>query len=88
MPAVLIQIQRGYRAQWNNLALSVEQDSSQWMLHVRDAARDETLYTAYRGGARAAQVAAAEFAISQVHGFDSRIVPDRLARELNWQEYW
>ena len=87
-PAALVQIHRGYRAQWNNLALSVETDSSQWTLRVQDGARNEMLYTAFRSGIRAAQLAAAEFAILRVQGFDSRMVPDRLASELDWKEYW
>ena len=46
-------------------------DSTQWTLSVRDEARNQTLYTAYRGGESAARVAAAEFAISHVLGFAS-----------------
>ena len=61
--APLLQIRHGYWAQWNRLAFAVETDSDQWTLHVRDAVGSETLYTAHRSGARAAQVAAAEFAI-------------------------
>ena len=84
----LLQIRRGYRAQWNDLAFSVETDSSDWRLHVQDPAKNETLYTAYRGGMRAAKIAAAEFAIFEVLGPESRVSPDRLAGELKWQEYW
>lgn len=82
----LLQIRRGYRTRWNNLAFSVESDSSQWTLRVQDSS--QTLYTAQRGGARAAQVAAAEFAIFRVLGPASPLRPDRLAQELKWQEYW
>ena len=87
-PAPLFQIRRGYRARWNDLAFSVESDSGDWTLHVQDPARRETLYTAHRGGAGAAQCAAAEFAIFRVLGPESRVSPDRLAKELKWQEYW
>jgi hypothetical protein len=86
--APLLQIRRGYRTRWNNLAISVETDSSQWTLRVQDCGNSRTLYTAYRGGAVAAQVAAAEFAICRVFGPSSAARPDRLANELNWQEYW
>jgi hypothetical protein len=86
--APLLQIRHGYRAQWNRLAFAVETDSDQWTLRVRDVVGSETLYTALRSGARAAQVAAAEFAIFRELGFDSRVSPDRLAGELKWQEYW
>jgi hypothetical protein len=84
----LLQIRRGYRTQWNNLSFSVEAGSNQWTLRVQDAARRETLYAAYRGGARAAQVAAAEFAIFRVLGHESQVSPDCLANELKWQEFW
>jgi hypothetical protein len=57
-------------------------------IRVQDSARRETLYTAHRGGARAAQLAAAEFAIFRVLDPESRVSPDRLAKELKWQEYW
>ena len=86
--APLLQIRRGYRARWNNLAFSVETDSSQWTLRVQETGKTQTLYTAHRGGAQAAQVAAAEFAIFLRLGPASALRPDRLARELTWQEYW
>jgi hypothetical protein len=86
--APLIEIHHGYRAEWNHLALSVESETSQWKLHVRDAAKNQMLYTAYRSDARAARVAAVEFAILLALGFASRVAPDRLAGELAWQEYW
>ena len=85
-PAPLFQIRRGYRARWSNLAFSVETGSGDWTLRVQDAA-NETLYTAHRGGSRAAQVAAAEFAIFRVLGPQSRVSPDRLAQELTWQSF-
>jgi hypothetical protein len=79
----LIQIQRRYRAEWNGLELSVELGSSQWTLNVRDEAH--TLYTAYRGNQTAAQVSAAEFAITHALGFTSSIRPTLLAHQLAWQ---
>ena len=87
-PAPLFQIRRGYRARWNDLAFSVESDSDQWTLRVEDSGHSRTLYIAHRGGARAAQLAAAEFAIFRVLGPCSSESPARLARELKWQEYW
>jgi hypothetical protein len=58
------------------------------MLRVQDSAAREPLYTAHRCGARAAQLAAAEFAIFRVLGPGSSVSPVRLAGELNWQEHW
>lgn len=87
-PSQLFQIRHGYRARWNELSVSVEDNSGDWTLRVQDSARSRTLYTAHRGAARAAQVAALEFAIFSVLGAASRVSPDRLAKELNWQEYW
>lgn len=87
-PAPLFQIRQGYRTRWNDLTFSVEADSGDWTLRVQNAGRSQTLYTAHRGGARAAMVAAVEFAIFLILGPQSRISPDRLAKELTWQEYW
>ena len=87
-PPELFQIRHGYHTRWNDLAFSVENNSGDWTLRVQDPARSATLYTAHRGGARAAQVAALEFAIFFVLGAASRVSPDRLATELTWQEYW
>jgi hypothetical protein len=84
----LLQIRHGYRARWNRLSLAVETDTDQWTLRVEDAVGSETLYMAQRSGARAAQVAAAEFALFRELGFDSRMSPEGLAGELKWQEYW
>jgi len=86
-PAPLFQIRRGFRARWSDLAFSVETDSGDWILRVQDFAKQQTLYTAHRGGAHAAQIAAAEFAIFLVLGAQSRMSPERLANELNWQSY-
>ncbi len=85
-PPQLFQIRHGYRARWNELSVTVEDNSGDWTLRVQDPTR--TLYTAHRGAARAAQVAALEFAIFWLLGAASRLSPDRLAKELNWQEYW
>jgi len=85
-PATLFQIRRGYRARWNDLALTVETDTSGWALQIVDSARRE-IYTAHRVGPQAAQIAAAEYAIFRVLGPASAMNPDRLAKELNWQAY-
>jgi hypothetical protein len=87
-PATLFGIRHGYRAEWKGLAFSVETDSSDWTLSIQDYAKRETLYTARRAQAPAAQLVAAEFAVFRVLGHDSLVSPDRLAKELNWQEYW
>jgi hypothetical protein len=86
-PAPLCQILHGYQAGWNGLAIRVESDSSGWALHISDSAKRE-LYTAYRMGPQAAQVAAAEYAIFSILGPASAINADRLAKELHWQAYW
>ena len=87
-PVALLQIRRGYRARWNDLLFSVEAESGDWMLRVQDSAGREPLYTAHRCGARAAQLAAAEYAIFRVLGPQSRVSPAKLAGELKWQEHW
>jgi hypothetical protein len=87
-PAVLFQIRRGYRAQWKELAFSVESDSGSWTLRVQDSAKRETLYTAHRSGSVAAQQAAAEFASLRVMGSESHLNIARLAEELKWHGYW
>ena len=74
-PAVLFSIREGFRAKWHDLTFSVESDGSQWTLQVQGSGN--TLYTAHRSGARAARLAAADFASFQ--GAES---------ELNWQSYW
>jgi hypothetical protein len=87
-PAPLLQIKSGLRARWNTIEFLVEADSGQWTLRVRNSASSEVLYTAHRGGSRAAQSAAVEFAIFRVLGSDSRVRPEQLAKELIWQAYW
>jgi hypothetical protein len=85
--APLLQIRSGYRARWNDLAITVESDASGWALHIRDSANNE-LYVAHRVGPQAAKVAAVEYAIFRVLGPASATNADRLANELNWQAYW
>jgi hypothetical protein len=85
--STLFQIRRGYRAEWNGLALSVETDCGDWTLRVQDCSKLETLYTARRAKALAAQLVAAEFAAFRT-GCGTQVSPDRLVRELRWQEYW
>jgi hypothetical protein len=87
-PAPLFEIRHGYRSEWNGLAFSVESNSGDWMLRVGEVAKMETLYTARRAQAHAAQLMAAEFAAFRLPGGDQWISPDRLAKELKWQEYW
>jgi hypothetical protein len=79
--AQLFQIKRGYRARWNMIDFSVEADSDQWTLRVRDSKSSETLYMAHRGGVRAAQSAATDFA-------SFRFTCDSSSPELKWQAYW
>ena len=81
----LFQIEQRYRTRWNGLTLSIQSELSQWMLSVRDEGRNQTVYTAYRGSATAAKAGAAEFAILQSLGFDSRLNPNSLAQSLPWQ---
>ena len=86
-PAPLLQIKRGYRARWNAIEFQVEADSGQWTLRVKNSTSSEILYTAHRGGSRAAQSAAADFAVFRI-GCDSRTSSEQLAKSLTWQEYW
>jgi hypothetical protein len=87
----LIQIKRGYRARWQGLDLSIEVDSDQWTVRVQDAQRTRTIHTAHRGTASAARVAATEFAVfrcADQAGRQAPETPERLAKSLDWQEYW
>jgi len=81
-PDPLFQIRHGYRARWNAIDFSVEADSDQWTLRIEDPINRETLYTAHRGGARAAQSAAVDFASFRL-ACDNHATP-----ELKWQPYW
>jgi len=86
MPASLFQIRQGYRASWRDLSLSVESGSQQWTVRVHDARTD--LYTAHRSSARAAQAAGMEYAIFRVLGPAAGESPERLAQQVNWNQYW
>jgi len=88
VPSRLFEIRRGYQAEWNGLKFLVESDSNDWTLCVQDFENHRTLYTARRAQARAAKLMAAEFAVFRVFGGDSPVSPDRLANDLQWQEYW
>lgn len=79
----LCHIREGYRAQFRDLTLDVESDTSQWTLRIQDSAGAGILYTAHRSGAQAARLAAAEFA-----AFRSHVSPEQLAGQLKWQHYW
>jgi hypothetical protein len=48
MPSPLFQIRRGFRTDWCHLILSVERESGNWTLRVRDSAEEKNMYTAYR----------------------------------------
>ena len=84
VPAPLYQIQQSYGAHWNGLALSIQTDLIQWKFSVRDEAHNQTIYSAFRGSASAAKVAAADFAILKVFGFESALSPGSLAQSLEW----
>jgi hypothetical protein len=90
MPACspLIQIRSVYRTEWENLAFSVESGCDEWTLRVEETGTRNVLYTAHRGGAAAAQLAAAEFGISRVLGFASRVSPQQLAGNLSWRVHY
>lgn len=81
----LVQIRSVFRAEWESLTFSVESGSDEWTLRVEEATTRRLLYTARRGAAAAAKVAAAEYGISLVLGFASSITPQTLARDLSWQ---
>jgi hypothetical protein len=86
-PAKLFQIKRGYRARWNAIDFSVEAESDQWTLRVENSISRETLYTAHRGGSRAAQSAAVEFASFGL-ACDGQTSSEQWSKELTWQAYW
>ena len=77
-PETLFHIRQGYRARWQDLLFSVEEDASQWTLRVHDSSHSAALYTAHRGGAEAARLAAADFASFRGNGNP----------ELSWRPYW
>jgi hypothetical protein len=85
--APLIQIRSVYRTEWENLAFSIESGSCQWTLRVEDSKSHHLLYTAQRGGAAAARVAAAEYGIFSVLGAASQVTPEGLASTLPWRRH-
>ena len=85
---VLVQIKRGYRARWQGLDLSVEVNSDQWTARVQDVAHTRTIHTAHRGTATGARIAATEFAMFCSAGTAAAESPERLAKSLEWHEYW
>jgi hypothetical protein len=87
-PTLLFSIESRYCAEWNGLALTVQRESSQWTLSVRDAVRNQTLYTAYRSGEQAAKLAAADYAITHLYGFQSHLSAALLATDLSWHPRW
>ncbi len=84
-PEPLIQIRRGYAAQYRDLRLSAEVDSDGWDARVNK--NGESLYSVRRCSLAAAKVAVAEFALI-AGGAAGRHEPDTLARDLIWREYW
>ena len=84
-PALLIQIRRGYVADYRGFLLSVEVDSDGWAVRVRKDG--QSLYSARRCSLAAARVAAAEFTLASV-GAAGRYEPDALARDLVWRASW
>jgi hypothetical protein len=84
---LLIHIRHGFSSACDNLRLRVEAGAEGWTAEVRDQQDGRTLYNARRCSLEAAKVATAEFALFRVPG-RGRQTPERLARELFWQEYW
>ena len=80
--APLFQIKHGYRARWNAIDFSVESESDQWTLRVENSISKEMLYEAHRGGPRAAQSAAVDFASFRL------VSGGQTGPELKWQAYW
>ena len=83
----LVQIRRGYAAEWKDFALSVEWGKQGWSASVEDRADRHRLHTAHRSSPGAAKLAALEFALFQVPAARGE-QPERLLRDLNWKEYW
>jgi hypothetical protein len=84
----LVQIRSVYRTEWQNLAFSVESGCGEWTLRVEDTSSHRLLYTARRGCASAAQVAAADYGISHTLGFSAPLSPARLAADLPWRQQY
>jgi hypothetical protein len=84
----LIQIRHGYTAACHDLRLSVETDAEGWKAQVRDRNDGRTVYSVRRCSLRAAQVAAAEFAVFRVGEALGPISPEAMAQRLRWSAYW
>jgi hypothetical protein len=82
----LIHIRRGYVTACHDLRLAVETGGDGWIAEVRDRQDGRTLYNARRYSLDAAKVALAEFAAFRA-GQPAQS-PEKLARDLRWQEYW
>jgi hypothetical protein len=86
-PAPLIRIRSGVRAAWAaDLLLSVETGIEGWTATVRRDGR--AIYTAQRSSLEAARTAAVEFAAFRDAGPACWESLERLARHLQWREYW
>lgn len=83
----LIHIRHGFASACDTLRLLVETGAEGWTAEVRDRRDGSTLYNARRCSLDAAKVAIAEFALFLLPAQGGR-TPERLARELSWQEYW
>jgi hypothetical protein len=86
-PPVLIQIRRGLSTVLDNFRLRVEADTEGWQARVLDRQGNRELYTARRCSARAAKVAATEFALFRTAA-TAPGTPETVAQQLAWQEYW
>jgi hypothetical protein len=85
---LLFQIRRGYRARWNRLLFTVESENGQWNLRVQESGKEPALYAGQRSNLSAAKTAAAEFALFQPPGTTNAESPEKLAKQLEWKEYW
>jgi hypothetical protein len=84
----LTQIKKRYAVHWNDMALSVENDSDCWTVRVQALADVRTLYKAHRSTVDAAKVAGIEFAMFRLGGATLTGSPERLADTLAWKERW
>jgi hypothetical protein len=83
----LVQIRSVYRAEWQDLAFSVESGSDECTLRVEEIGTHRLLYTARRGRVAAAQAAAVEFGVFRVLGAASGVSPEVLASTLSWRRH-
>jgi hypothetical protein len=86
--SLLTQIKKRYAADWNDMALSVENDSGCWTVRVQALAGVRTLYQAQRSTIEAAKVAGIEFAMFRLGGATLADSPEKLAHALAWKERW